>query len=131
MKKISLILFLLTAFSVTGLSAQSLNFSRVVNIAGDCTGGTRVDTVPAGKIWKIEGVRTEDVYTYFSANGSIFTFQNYSTDSYMIMPPGATGGNAIFNPVWLNSNAMIKNECTTALSSDYYFYSILEFEVVP
>jgi hypothetical protein len=103
-------------------------------------------TVPAGKVWKIESVFSEGgdtypmgasgtVYAHFSACGlASFNFQNYGRYLSINNIPVAFGihsaGNQMTNlPVWLPSGTTI---CTCMPS---YIcargYSVIEFNIVP
>ena len=130
MKKIALPLFFVLLFAGP-LSAQSLGFSEVINIIGDCSGGDRNDTVPAGKVWKFESVRTIDCNVYLSVDNSAFYQLNFFNDSSPISAPGSTSGPTMMQPVWLKSGAILQANCFTTDASDYYFFSRLEFEVDP
>ncbi len=103
-------------------------------------------TVPAGKVWKIESVFSEGgdtypmgasgtVYAHFSACGlASFNFQNYGRYLSINNIPVAFGihsaGNQMTNlPVWLPSGTTI---CTCIPS---YIcargYSVIEFNIIP
>ena len=103
-------------------------------------------SVPAGKVWKIESVFSEGgdtypmgasgtVYAHFSACGlASFNFQNYGRYLSINNIPVAFGihsaGNQMTNlPVWLPSGTTI---CTCIPS---YIcargYSVIEFNIVP
>ena len=103
-------------------------------------------SVPAGKVWKIESVFSEGgdtypmgasgtVYAHFSACGlASFNFQNYGRYLSINNIPVAFGihsaGNQMTNlPVWLPSGTTI---CTCIPS---YIcargYSVIEFNIIP
>ena len=126
-----IILFCFAFFFSAGLdsSAQSLSFSRVKVI-------TNVeDTVPVGKVWKIEAILTTYLYQYTSGtsclsdddsreimlNGSSKIIQGNGTGTGVTSI--STGGHSL--PFWLPAGFRLKTTCAnTSLS-------IIEFTVVP
>ena len=107
----------------TDLYSQSLAFSRVVLKQGL---GSVIDTVPAGKVWKIESVManssSKSVYAlgingvscslYGELNSSSSAFHDYF---------GPSG------PIWLPEGTRLQG-ASGALT---YTISIIEFTVVP
>jgi hypothetical protein len=134
----SLLIFnLLSLFYSNKIHAQSeLNFEKVVNITrvntGCYYGVTPVyDTVPTGKIWKLEAIIAScpgPRRPLVTLNGTLTSLNFNNT--------GTSMGTYLGNPIWLKENTIIGStsdnpgagsgcfDCT-------YFYSILEFSQNP
>lgn len=124
-----LLAFLFIGFSLAGFS-QNLQFSRVVNLKGENSGGgsTAIDTVPVGKVWKVENFIS-------SANGLNWRL-DVGGGQFMGIAGGIVFGNTPSNnsssssnfghPIWLAEGEVIYMN-----GSGYYFFSILEFDTNP
>ncbi len=129
MKNIFLFLFLSFAFK---LNAQgNLQFNQVITLNGTPSPCTlvNIDTVPIGKIWKIE--------SWTNSNEVSIYFNNSQYNNHYLAVWGNNNGTQMqlstnFNPIWLKAgdiiSVMISNQFCQARP---YFFSILEFNVVP
>lgn len=129
MKNIYLFLFLFFAFK---LNAQgNLQFNQVITLNGTPSPCALViiDTVPIGKIWKIE--------SWTNSNEVNIYFNNSQYNNHFLAVWGNSNGTQMqlstnFNPIWLKAgdiiSVMISNQFCVAKP---YFFSILEFNVVP
>lgn len=127
MKKL---IFILIFFVSLGSNAQgNLQFNQVLKVS------TTVETVPAGKVWKIESYQQSNVAgTTNSTNGCDITrVRPYLIDGQPYQNIGniASGnGGYVYvpenrMPIWLKEG----QTAATACPSD--FLSIIEFNVVP
>jgi hypothetical protein len=137
MKKFIIILFLVTTANY--LKAQgNLQFNQVINLEAWSTtnmGGYYIAevnfTVPAGKVWKIEGATSNCT----TGNGSgVITLTNTSTNRNYgnILPVGSTTSD---HPIWLKSG--FTGKLSSSAGSCYYnnsggfIVSVIEFNIVP
>ena len=132
MKKILLLLSIL--FIAPGAKAQgNLQFNAVKKVS-------TVETVPANKVWKIEGFIFNTPLPNFSTVGSdqILTYNdNIIIDGLItavrsirgtIASNGAGKSIAVWQnnmPIWLNAGS------TLTVSSGIQFISVLEFNIIP
>ena len=132
MKKILLLLSIL--FIALGAKAQgNLQFNAVKKVS-------TVETVPANKVWKIEGFIFNTPLPNFSTVGSdqILTYNdNIIIDGLStavrsirgtIASNGAGKSIAVWQnnmPIWLNAGS------TLTVSSGIQFISVLEFNIIP
>lgn len=128
----SLIVLTILGGMYTGLAnAQSLQFSKVHIV------GTTEDTVPSGKVWKVEAywqARTSVDQTFTTSCNSDFDHHPiYINGDYFfqfLSSPG-TGNTSLFTgvgnklPLWLPAGYTLKTTC----GND--FLSIIEFDVGP
>lgn len=129
MKSILLAVFLITGFT---LHAQStLEFNQVLVISG------AAQTVPAGKVWKLESYVQSEVTYGNNYNSSSCSSESYQSPflinglRYYNMGGVATGSGTLYTvatnafPIWLPAGSTAGTVC----SGD--FLSIIEFNVVP
>lgn len=129
-KSIATLIFLF--FSVSGIFAQgNLQFNQVV-IVTDLP-----QTVPAGKVWKIESYQQQQVgiSTNMPTTGcaDLSRPRPYFIDNFSYYNiEGAGNGNSSYSsvaknsfPIWLKAGQSTKTSC----AGD--FLSIIEFNVVP
>lgn len=132
MKKIILVP-LLVSFVVLAKAQSGLQFSQVVltnSTLGNSIGNTAsVGTVPAGKVWKIENILSDNGMSSigFKLNaGATLQIPYYS---------GSTAwSNMMSNqsPIWLPEGTVVSlYRINTATSSQTIYFSIIEFNVVP
>ena len=123
MKPFFLIVVLFVMANVNLIHSQSLTFSRVLALTR--TSAT-TDTVPAGKVWKIENINVSDESQYYyriRVNGTMFLlYSDYSYGSNAFHVNHAPTG-----PIWLPQGATLRPE----LSGPSYLFSIIEFTVTP
>jgi hypothetical protein len=124
MKKIFLVLLIITmGFAV---NSQNLQFSQVLLLSTNQASNVLLGTVPAGKVWKIEGFGTTAESYYkcgFSFNGSSVFFYTGGVDNYNA---GITY-NADNESVWLPAGTPV-----WAMACSYHrWLSIIEFNIVP
>jgi hypothetical protein len=133
MKKTHLItcILLLTAKYVSA-QGGGLQFNQVLLVSSS------LQTVPSGKIWKVEKMMTQAYYIYQHNTGSC---NQSNSDPYMVhinnnvyflnssistgqsgymYAPGCTEG-----PLWLPEGTTLKTQCPGSL------LSIIEFNVIP
>jgi hypothetical protein len=117
--------FLLLFLAPAG-HAQNLQFSRVILVTN------ATDTVPAGKVWKLESLLPPEIFTFGSNNAplqyEIFVNGNSRkighaawTDSNQ----NATTGSVVHLPVWLPGGTTLRAGANVAE------ISVIEFEVSP
>jgi len=131
MKNVVLILLLIPA--IKNMNAQTLQFSQVKKV-------TTVDTVPAGKVWKLLSAPYKhdpviQIGGYSQANPFIVAIQSILIDgniTYIHVSTLYDGSTwrAITNPtcqfpLWLPAGT------TVAASTGVRFISVIEFTVVP
>lgn len=123
--------FFLFAFLILGsFNAQgNLQFNQVVTLTGTITTSpVVVGTVPVGKVWKIEHSASER--NGYAANIS-FVCNNVASYPYF----GGTGNPPIQGhvkgPIWLKSGDYIQLINSSVSYPSHYFFSIVEFNVIP
>ena len=111
MRTLLLFAFVVSLFSLVNTSqAQTLQFSQVLLVS-------TTQTVPANKVWKVEGVMP--VY-----NGNAINQISINSTSIVVSTFGYTlSGNAF--PLWLPAGT------TLAAGSNVFQVSVIEFTVVP
>ena len=111
------------------LKAQSLSFSRVILIS------SAEDTVPAGRVWKIESILTSYSYQYPGGTSCVTSdnaYQIFLNGNSKYLQDGAPGtgtstvymGNHSF-PFWIPEGSRLRTNCAST------HLSVLEFRVVP
>ncbi len=126
---------------IIGLRAQNnLNLEGVLNISRtncNCNGGNGCatpnalivyDTVPQGKIWKLEAVTASGTggrFPIVSVNGSNIAMY-YNSNSSAVTYEG--------NSIWLKEGSVISGTSVnpgggSGCFESYFFYSILEFSI--
>jgi hypothetical protein len=126
MKKIILILVLIMAKNE--LKAQyNLQFNQVITLNGTpnpCINSV-VDTVPQGKVWKIESWTNNNEVGIF--------FNNTQFNNHFSLSNG--GGIAVssnLNPIWLKGGDVISVHISNQFCIPRpYFFSIIEFNLTP
>jgi hypothetical protein len=108
--------------------AQNLQFNQVIDV------GNQIQTVPTGKVWKIESI------LYSSPIGSVSSSLTQNDqiliDGNLVTVRSARSGNGGYNgasyfvweqklPIWL------KEGTTVQTSTNVYKISILEFSIIP
>jgi len=124
--KLKLALWLLLLGLVSGLEAQTLQFSKAKLVSSTS------DTVPSGKVWKIESFlfsRNLSAYPNLSwaeddkivVNGDVFVVRAYRTDAgnrrYFVWKQDL--------PIWLPAGTIVKADVGVK------HISIIEFKEVP
>lgn len=133
----SILIFLILSISNKSYAQSELHFEKVVNISRvnqGCYGGVTTpvyDTVPTGKIWKLEAI----VVSCPAPRRPLVTF-NGTLISLEFNSTGYTSGTYLGNPIWLKENTVIgsSNDNPGGGSGCFdctYFYSILEFTKTP
>ncbi|MCB9234203.1 MAG: hypothetical protein H6581_21280 [Bacteroidia bacterium] len=112
--------------------AQSLQFSRVILVQGAVA-----DTVPAGKVWKVEAILTDN---YYQSSGGSSCSLTYGYNKRLIQIDGqpsfiqgqglGTGSTSVYMngysiPLWLPAGTTVQPECASTR------LSVIEFTVVP
>ena len=129
MKKIIFSIF----FSITMLVVNgqgNLQFNQIVIVS------SVNQTVPAGKVWKLESYQQEQVsIAYMSPAPSCVPLDRqrpyYIDNIYYYNIELAGGGSTIYNvaknnfPIWLKASQTVRTSC----SGD--FISIIEFNIIP
>jgi hypothetical protein len=136
-----LLVFVFSLFYSADLMAQSeLRFERVVNLTRtnpSCISWPLIyspmifDTVPVGKIWKLEAVSASCLYQrrpLVSLNGVQVSLTENSRDATVRVYSG--------NPIWLKESTIIGSfsdnpNGQSGCHDCNYFYSILEFSQTP
>jgi hypothetical protein len=113
MKKIFTILFV--CFALQSFAQGNLQFNQVKTFTGNASGYIVLDTVPSGKVWKIESVA-------MVSNNSYFQIQ-WGGSNYFVINTSSGYSNL---PFWLPSNTTV-----TFIASSATKVSIIEFNVVP
>ena len=124
------LLFLFFLFISLGFTAQgNLQFNQVVTL----TGTTIIDpftlaSVPAGKVWKIEHSSAaragSPAYVSYVCN-------NVSSPNSLPQTNWATYKLQVDGPIWLKAGDSIKFSYSSVNNATDYFYSIIEFNIVP
>lgn len=119
----------ISAFSQN--SSGNLTYSKVITRTFSLTASdTSVrDTVPAGKVWKMENIMTS---SYMAGNGySSFSSLEINTFKFPIPPPLFTDSwpssmKSNLTPLWLKSGDIIR-VITSTVAGGNFFYSIIEY----
>ncbi len=117
------------SFALAIWSQGNLQFNQVVTL----TGTTIIDpftlaTVPAGKVWKIEHSSAaragSPAYVSYVCNNvsSPISLPQSNWASYKLQVDG---------PIWLKAGDSIKFSYSSNNNATDYFFSIIEFNVVP
>ena len=118
--------FVVSLFSlVNAVQAQTLQFSQVLLVS-------TTQTVPANKVWKVEGVMPSQSLTTYSVKDFSIAVDNsqvYVAGSHM----GSSGSQYAwgyfasldFQPLWLPAGT------TLAAGTNVFRVSVIEFTVVP
>jgi len=125
MKKIILILVLIMAKNE--LKAQyNLQFNQVLTFNGNALSNSFlvIGTVPTNKVWKIETWNTNWTELNILINGTRFIYANYYVNGSMVMSSN-------YNPIWLKSNDILEVQVPNNGLTPPYFFSIIEFNLVP
>jgi hypothetical protein len=136
-KLLSLSLFLFIVCIAFGQT--NLQFSKVITYAGTLTLNTSTSSelwaVPAGKVWKVESMTTNQQYI---ANSGQITM-NFNLNSTKIKQYNNTNSSGSLSsqienlsPLWLKAGDTIQFTSNTNLSATYscnYYISILEFNL--
>jgi hypothetical protein len=128
------ILILIISICISQLSAQgNLQFNQVKKV-------TVSETVPANKVWKIEGVIYNTSLSNFSdaSTQQMLTYDNYIIIDGISDAIRSIRGIAAINsgakayviweqkfPIWLKAGS------TLAISTGVQFISVIEFNIVP
>ncbi|MBM3164662.1 MAG: hypothetical protein FJZ80_04290 [Bacteroidetes bacterium] len=124
------LLFLVFFFLMGTFNAQgNLQFNQVVTLTGTLTTSpVVVGTVPAGKVWKIEHSASER-----NGYAAIISFVCNNVASYPYL--GSTGHpptqGHVKGPIWLKSGDYIQLINSSVSYPSHYFFSIVEFNVIP
>ncbi len=105
------VIALLFALTFSKIDAQNLQFSQVLTYSLSPNTQTVVGTVPTGKVWKIDFIRVGTGGSVSVNNGSIANQTSYGWNQF---------------PIWLKAEDVL-----TASGGSNYFFSIIEFTVVP
>jgi hypothetical protein len=127
MKKI--IIFSMLFIGRQHLAQGNLQFNQVLTFTGSPTTSPYiVGTVPVGKVWKIENFASER--GQYPANIS-FVCNNVASNAYLgniAYPPNQL---KFDGPIWLKAGDYIQILNSTAGNPSNFFFSILEFNIVP
>lgn len=109
--------FIFNFFLSSLVNAQSeLQFNQVLTYTGTLSGTeSPTFTVPDGKVWKVEMVSSYCNANMINVNGIDVEYQVDDRAKK-------------FFPIWLKAGDTIK---TTALATCSYFFSIIEYNVIP
>ncbi len=126
------ILFLIIFFKTAILFAQgNLQFNQIVIISD------QLQTVPAGKVWKVESYQQQQVGVNFTGPTTACTDLNrprpFQIDGFIYNDLKGTGWGASNMPyiaensfpIWLKTGQTLKTSCPGD------FLSVIEFNVVP
>ncbi len=133
MKKIYILFFMLLAGTYLASAQSSLQFNQVVLVNGVN------QTVPQGKVWKVESVVSGYSYPISSNCSSASNNGNYATALYIDNAiyfsdvsnhAGTTYSSVMFNgsqsfPFWLPAGTNLRAACSSSL------VSVIEFNMVP
>jgi hypothetical protein len=109
-----IVIFFLSMISIGELEAQrNLQFNQALLFSG-----TTLNTVPAGKVWKVEN--TGQSYT----NGGSSAYSSLVINGQNWFPQ-ASGGTLPSGSIWLPAGATIAGWSGTTQ------YNIIEFNIVP
>lgn len=129
--KIYFYFFVIFLLPLTAHSQSNLQFNQIVIVS------SVNQTVPAGKVWKLESYQQEQVsIAYMSPAPSCVPLDRqrpYYIDNIYYYNIGdlASGGSYIYNvpknnfPIWLKASQTVRTSC----SGD--FISIIEFNIIP
>ncbi len=109
------VIALLFALTFSKIDAQNLQFSQVLTYSLTLSANTIVGTVPTGKVWKIEFIRV-------GTGGSV------SVNDRSIANQTSSGWNQF--PIWLKAEDVL-TASGSSNTPESYFFSIIEFTVVP
>ena len=116
-------------FSLISMVAQgNLQFNQVITLTGTLTTSpVTLGTVPSGKVWKIEHNATHrngyPAWVSFVCSGTP-SYGNFSQVS-------TTGQTHADGAIWLKSGDYIEIQYGSVNYPASYFFSILEFNIVP
>lgn len=126
---INLLFFTFLLISLSFTAQGNLQFNQVVTL----TGTTIIDpftlaTVPAGKVWKIE-------HSSAARAGSpariSYVCNNVSSPISLPQTNWATYKLQVNGPIWLKAGDAIKFTYSSVSNPTDYFFSIIEFNIVP
>lgn len=144
MKKIGL--SLLMALFCAAIHGQTLEFSQVILVDAN------VQTVPAGKVWKVEKAVSNQGIVKISTSGtstaSSSTYWNYAVNGNSVPitridatnaannVPTSSSSSSNTNSVYLNIDqsafpVWLPAGTTLAAGQDLFYLSVIEFTVVP
>lgn len=124
-----LLLINISAFSQG--AANNLTYSRVItkNFSLSVSDTSVRDTVPAGKVWKMENIMTSS----FMANYGYSSFSSLEINGFRfpIPPPlyldsWSSSMKSNLTPIWLKSGDVIR-VITSSVVGGNFFYSIIEY----
>lgn len=131
MKKI-ITLGLLLLFGAVGYSQGTLQFNRVLLVDHSST-----QTVPVGKVWKVEAYWQNDLIATNSTNSSTCNYTTWHSPiimngkMYYLFGNVSTGYSALYYgnynklPFWAPAGTTLKTVC------DGNVLSVIEFNIVP
>jgi len=127
MKNLLFFTFLLISLSFT--AQGNLQFNQVVTL----TGTTIIDpftlaTVPAGKVWKIEHSSAARAGSPAIVN---YVCNNFSSPNSLPQSNWGSYKMQVNGPIWLKAGDSIKFSYSSNSYPTDYFFSIIEFNVVP
>ena len=111
-------LILSCALSTSLFGQGNLQFNQVLTFTGSATGNITLDTVPVNKVWKIEAHSSDINQILININDFRYDY-NYN-------------GSMNTSPIWLKAGDILS--LTTSpfcCNSRHYFFSILEFNIIP
>ena len=105
---------------------NNLVYSRVItNIT--TSGSSTYDTVPAGKVWKMESIMHSNFYNNTTAADAYLEINSVSfpllPNIYLVSTPTSNRGN--ITPLWLKAGDIIRVYSNTGAK---VFYSIIEYK---
>ena len=114
--KIFLVIVLFFGVS-TSFTQGNLQFNQVLTFTGSAAGNFTLDTVPVSKVWKIEAHSSDINQILINVNGYRYDY-NY-------------GGSMNTAPIWLKAGDVLSLTTSPPGQSRHYFFSILEFNIIP
>jgi hypothetical protein len=132
----AIVIIAMTGVVTENISAQSLTFSQVLLV------GNATQTVPTGKVWKIENYLLNNSAT-LASNAQTFCGGTATNASFYVTPPGGSatafflkpgnfvvnasnqGGYGVVFPIWLPEGTALQSNCAS------WYLSVIEFSVVP
>lgn len=114
----------------TAANSQTLQFNDVINLVGTGSGVVDVDTVPAGKTWKLEKIISQATHIMiYDPATSVELYITQNNNNYASIGPGTTAGATTVSPTWIKEGMIIRRNGSVASSK--FFVSVLEFDIVP
>lgn len=108
-------------FSIATFAQGNLQFNQVKSFTGNGYTYANLDTVPKGKVWKIESMGFSKSNNYMTINGT--QYLNFS-DPYFL-------GNSIINSQTIKETIWLKSGDVLGWNGYSYVITLIEYNIIP